>query len=892
MVGNPLLITKLAIPSSRKDVIARKHLLVRLDEGLARPLMLISAPAGSGKTTLVSTWARQSTIPVAWLSLDEADSDPSRFLAYLTAALSSVTPDLDRSVLPLLQSPQPQPIEVALTALINRLSEVPEPFVVVLDDYHLVDSSPVQAILAFLLDHLPRPMHLILISRADPLLPLARLRARGQLVELRAADLSFSLDESAVLLAGKLDGELAASDIEALLERTEGWAAGLHLAALSMQGRADPARFIASFTGSHEYIVDYLVDEVLSQQPEPTRRFLLETSILKQLCGPLCDAVTGGADGADMLATLERRNLFIVPLDSERRWYRYHRLFAEVLQQRLHAISGNQIAGLHRRASQWLAEQGHSVEAVRHAMAAGDDALAADLVAQAAEPLLMRSETATLLHWIEQLPEERMRERPLLCAYHAWCLLLSGQPLEAVEARLRYVEQFEPALAMPFRGFVAFYQGRLAEAHALAEQALKSLPTRERFLRSAAQWVLEIAGLTSVKLSDVDAHLLAMATSATWGQGTSPVMAIISLCHQGEMRMRQRQLYEARLLYEQALSFTGDAHGEPLPIAGMALMGLGGLAYEWNDLESAEKYLSDGIDLITRWGEIGALDGYLGLHLVERAKGNFITAREHLRRAKDLARRFDTTQADDIIVGLTEARLWIAEGDLVRVREWAEAHGLVKSLHAYAADLRSLSALDYHLRHHQLLILVRFWMAEQNFPDALGLLGALFASMDEHGWLDSRREIEVQILTALCLHALTRQEEALAALARALDLAEPGGYVRTFVQEGPAVAELLFDAATQGIHAPYARRLLASFAASPTAAPAPDATADWIEPLSERETEVLRLIADGLTNREIAERLYLAPTTVKVHARNIFGKLGAANRTQAVARARALGLLP
>ena len=436
------------------------------------------------------------------------------------------------SVMPMFQVPQPPPVEVVLTSLINLLADIPQRFVLVLDDYHLITAPPVHDALVFLLEHQPPPMCLVLISRADPPLPLARLRARGELAELRAADLNFSSDELTLLLNGVLELALSADHIQALAVRTEGWIAGLRLAALSVQGHEDAATFIEGFTGSHEFIVDYLADEVLSRQPEAIRRFLLETAILEWLSGSLVDAVTGREDGQAILEMLDRRNLFTLPLDTERQWYRYHRLFAEVLQQRLQLTYPQQITVLHQRASQWLAQNGHTVEAIRHALAARDYDLAVTLVAQAAEPLLMRSETATLLHWIEQLPDDRVRQHPSLCAFHAWCLLLNGHSLEAVEARLQDVDNVEPAMGLPLQSFVAFHQGRLGDAQDLATQALERLPTQERFMRSVVQWVAEIARLTSMKLSDVDEQLIQMVS----GQRTSSVITTINLCHLAEIR--------------------------------------------------------------------------------------------------------------------------------------------------------------------------------------------------------------------------------------------------------------------------------------------------------------------------------------------------------------------
>ncbi len=422
----PLLATKLYLPPPRPRVVRRSRLLERLNAGLHRKLTLISAPAGFGKTTLVSEWVAGCGRPVAWLSLEEGDSDPTRFLTYLVAALQTIAPTVGTGLMGALQSPQPSPAESMLTALLNEITTMPDAFMLVLDDYHLIDARAVDAALSFLLEHLPPQMHLVITTREDPQMPLARLRVQGQLTELRAADLRFTASEAAAFLTEVMCLGLSAADIATLEERTEGWIAGLQLAALSMQGRQDIPGFIRAFAGDNRYIVDYLVEEVLERQPEGVRSFLLQTAILDRLHGSLCDAITGQVDGKVRLEVLERGNFFVVPLDDRRQWYRYHHLFAEVLSAHLRTEQPEQIASLHRRASVWYEQHGSPVDAIRHALAAADFDRAADLI-ELAWPAMDRSlQSATWRGWVKALPDELVRARPVLCVGYAWALLDGG----------------------------------------------------------------------------------------------------------------------------------------------------------------------------------------------------------------------------------------------------------------------------------------------------------------------------------------------------------------------------------------------------------------------------------------------------------------------------------
>jgi len=892
----PLLSTKLYIARPRPDLLPRPRLTQRLNDGLHRKLTLISAPAGFGKTTLLSEWSLQSKRPVAWISLDEGDNDPARFWAYFIAALQTLQVNVGDAALAAFQSPQPPPMEVVLTALINEIAIIPEPFALVLDDYHVIETQPVHSALTFLLNHLPPQMHLIIATRADPPLPLARLRGRGQLTELREADLRFTTDEAAAFLNQAMGLNLSAEQVAALEERTEGWIAGLQLAALSMQGRSDIPGFIAAFAGSHRYILDYLAEEVLQRQPEGVQTFLLQTAILDRLSGPLCDTVTGQGDSQTMLERLERANLFLVPLDEERRWYRYHRLFAELLRAYLQREQPNRVPGLHRRASEWYEQNGLLAEAVGHALAAKDFERAARLVEQAAPQMLMRGELVTLLGWLAALPDERIRAWPALCTYYAWVLTLTGQ-LDAVEPRLQDAEQgLQPDIPAAelqdllgqiaaIRAYIAALHRDVPHAIELARQALEHLPEENPAVRAFVAFTLGGACLLS---DDVAEACQAFAEASALGRAAGNVhVAIPALCNLAGLRALQGQLHQAAGLYQEALELATPslAHqregrgGRTLPVAAMAYSGLGGLLYEWNDLEGAMRHLREGIEQSKQWGNVDALaSSYARVARVLQAQGDEAGALEALKEAGQLVRRHAVIPTTAARVAAYQASLWLAQGNLGAATRWVQERGL-------SVD----DELGY-LREPEHIALARVLIAQGKYDEALQFLARLRQAAETRGRMGSL--IEILVLQALALQSQGNTTQAMPALERALSLAEPEGYVRLFVDEGAPMAKLLRQALSRGIAPNYVSRLLAAFGAEEQRGEEAEKRAPLLlEPLSERELEVLRLLAAGLSNREIAEKLIVAVGTVKAHIHNIYGKLGVQSRTQAVARARELGIL-
>jgi len=919
----PLLETKLYIPRVRPELVARPRLIERLNTGLHGKLTLISAPAGFGKTTLLSEWAQgggegAEPLPVVWLSLDEGDNDPVRFLTYLIAALQKIEENIGQGPLGALQSPHAPPMEQVLTVLLNQISALSDRFALVLDDYHLIQAQPIHAALTFLLDHLPPQMHLVIATRSDPLLPIARLLGRGQVTELRQTDLRFTPDEAAEFLVQVMGLELSADDVSALATRTEGWIAGLQMAAVSMQGRDDITGFIHAFTGSHRCVLDYLVEEVLQGQPASIQTFLIQTAILDRLTGPLCDAVA--TDIGDwrvevgnrtpslipnlpsqaILEYLESSNLFVLPLDNERQWYRYHHLFADLLRQRLRQVQPDLLPTLHRRASEWYEQNELMAAAIDHALSAEDFERAADLAEGAADGTLMRSEFATFLSWVEALPEDVVCGRPRLCVYHAVTLLFSGRPLDVVEARLQRAMDASTVNAVSgevtvFRALVAAYRGETRRAAELSHRALELLPEKSPFFRS---FVAGFLGLSHLYRGEVATATRAFDEAARIGWQTGNLtIAVLALCHLAELSWLQARLHEAKASYHQALELGTNDQGQRQPIAGIALLGLGNLLYERNDLEAAQRHLVQGIELTKQWGEAGAIGGYVGLARVRQALADVQGAREAIEAAQQVAAKFDAMDVDDVMVAVRRAHLWVMQGDVEAAACWAEARGLDSDASLGKLEKESRDPALPLLRALEYIMLARLRIVQDRPDEALTVLQPLLQRVENAGW--TSYAISILALRGLAQQCQRRTAQALSSLARALSLAEPGGYVRIFVNEGQPMAQLLYEAAARGIKAEYAGRLLAAFEVGAEESPETKSCdlasvlrpPALVEPLSERECQVLHLIAEGLSNREIANKLFLSLSTVKVHTFNIYSKLGVHRRTHAVAQGRALGVL-
>lgn len=872
----PLLTTKLYIPPIRPELVSRPRLIERLSAGLYRKLTLISAPAGFGKTTLLSEWVGGCERPVAWLSLDESDSDPARFFTYLIAALQRVDPGIGQGAQAMMQSPQPPPPEALLTALINEIAAASQPFLLVLDDYHLINALPIHQQLAFLLEHQPPQMHLVIATREDPPLPLSRLRARGQTVEIRQADLRFTPEETADFLRRVTQADLSSADVAALQQRTEGWIAGLQLAALSIRGHDDVSRLVQSFTGSHRYILDYLIDEVFQRQSADVQDFLLKTSILDRFTAALCDAVAERDDSRQVLLTLEQANLFIVPLDESRQWYRYHRLFADLLRHRSQTAElQGLVPNLHRRASQWYEANGFPAEAVHHALAGSDWERAATLILDISETMLKRGEVMTLLGWYQALPDEVVFANPQYCLEYSWPLILTDQ-IDAAEPYLARAEQvaLENGIA-PLLGGIAIAKTHIARARGdntrvieLSEQALSLLPQDELSGRSIVAINLGIAQWHRGRLAEAEQALLE-AQQAGRGSGNEYVRwtAVLFLSRIQIARGKSRQAAES---YRQMIE-----QGGQLPIVAVAHYDLARLSYEWNDLETAVEHLQQGIELSQRGSAAEFLvSGYGTLALVKQAQGDAAAAQEALQQTEPLLEQLDIPPTTRLATLVARILVALGQGDLDAAALASEEAPTLEESDSFPGYLSLM------------LTQARLLLAQGQQAAAAEHLAALQGMASHADW----QSVVIQARALQALAAPT-PDEALTLLTEALTRAEPEGYVRTFVDAGEPMAALLREAATQGITPDFVEKLLAAFGTPETPAPTPAVAQPLIEPLSDRELDVLHLLADGQTNQEIAQALCVSVNTVKTHLKNIYGKLGVSSRREAVAQAKDLGLI-
>ena len=872
MVEVPLQ-TKLYLPPLRPNLIPRPYLGQKLNAGLNSQLILVSAPAGYGKTTLVAAWLAGQETSCGWLSLDEGDNDPARFLAYIIAALQTAVPDIGAPALALMQSPQP-PLSDVLVALVNDLTAQAGPLLLILDDYHMIVATAVHDLVTFLLNHAPPSLHFLILTRADPPLPLSRLRARAQLVELRQEELRFATSEVSAFLNERGRLNLTSPQVAALAARTEGWVAGLQMAALALQGQADSDAFIEQFRRGHHYIMDYLADEVLTQRPPATRDFLLQTSILDRLCAPLCHAVTGRDDSQTVLEELVRANLFLLPLDETRDWFRYHHLFAHLLQQRLQQTAPASLPDLHQRAAYWYRENDLAPVAVDHLLRAGDFAAAADLIAAIADPLIGRGEYATLTGWLDALLEALIADRPRLALISVWHLLATRQ-FEVLELHLQTVEHVIGQIAdaaerdelygriAVYRANILSLQGRFRLAAELAEEGLSHLSPQNRFHRAVACLIL---GSATRFLDDLAIARPALEQAAAMGWDSGDIIgAVIASRNLAQLHVSQGRLQQAATLLQAAL----PRAGQTLPIGGILYVGLGSVHYHRNELDIALHHLQTGLALLEKMSyRIEVVVGHLTLARVWHAKGDPESAWTAVHAAANYTSRagFNPDRVE-----IAQANLHLRQGNLPAVADWAERH-----------DPDAL-AEKQPLRLAERLLLARFYLAQQQTAAAATLLHE-----EREAAVQSKRQGDLVAILSLLALVQTAQgvEAALTTLAEALRLGEPGNFIRPFVDGGRPMARLLQTAAAQGMALDYVTRLLAAFGSTSSLA-----TEALVEPLSERELEVLRLVAAGLTNRDIAAQLIIAHGTAKRHLSNIYGKLGVGSRTQAVARARELRLL-
>jgi LuxR family maltose regulon positive regulatory protein len=901
-MSETVLQTKLFIPPPRQNVVSRQRLADRLSQGIQRGcrLTLVSAPAGFGKSTLVSEWVGSHDQPVAWISLDKGDNDPSRFWSYFIAALQMIQAGIGETALAALESPQSPPMEAVLTALLNEITAVTTHFAIVFDDYHVIVDSSIHEQLSFILEHQPPQMHLVIASRSDPPLNLSRLRGKGQLSELRTDELRFTPKETVAFLNDMMGLGLSARDVAALEARTEGWAVGLQMAALSLHGRdaEHVADFVASFTGSHRYVLDYLSDEVLLQQSPSVQTFLLQTSILDRLTGLLCDVVTNQDGGQETLERLDEGNLFIVQLDDERHWYRYHHLFADLLRNRLDRTQPDLLPILHIRASAWYESKGLLPEAISHAFASGDVDRVATMLEGNALSLIGYKHLKTSLGWFNGLPAEVIGARPWLIIAYAWTLAYTGFFEESL-ACLEQLKSEESATEMPdvsrhitghinaLRFFLTSFMPYAVEgAEAYGHKALALLPEDDLRTRSL---IAVLLGRQQRMNHDYSSARETLSEAIILALTAQQEYAVVELLTQlARVETQQGTLQQAAVTCQEALALAGKQRGyggyRP-PIISFTHASLAHIFREWNRLDDAQHHAEEAIILSRQWEHIDSVvDGYIALLWIQLARKDGRKAMDTIQKIKRLDRNIRERYA--FYLEGWETRVRLALGDVDHASQWAKE----RELKFFDGIVGSSSMTN--------LILARIRIAEFNrglirsLDDTIAHLASLAKQFEI---VDSVKGfVDVMVLQAVALRAIGESDRALFVLTSALSLAKPEKYVRSFIDEGEPMAELLRLAVARDTTVEYSGKLLSEWAKEPKSKESiKELTSSdhLLEPLSERELEVLRLLAIGMSNQEIADQLFLAIGTIKKYTSNIYGKLSVHNRTQAVARARELDLV-
>jgi len=889
-----------------------------LDKGIQHKITLISAPAGYGKSTLLSEWANKTQVPVAWLSLDESDNIRPRFWKYFRAALHTLPTiqetEIGDALLSSLQSPTPPPVEEIFISLINDFVQLQETVALVLDDLQVITNSQIHTDLIFLLDHLPsvkKGLHILVASRTNPPWPLARLRVRDDLLELRENDLRFLESEAAQFLNTVMGLKLSSKDIGVLEDKTEGWIAGLQMAAISLQkrlksdGELGVSGYIDGFTGGHQFVIDYLVEEVLNQQSPEIQGFLLRTSILERMNAALCDAVLNRDNSQFTLGKLDQDNLFLIPLDENRNWYRYHHLFAELLRGRMETSTPELALDLHLRASVWFADHDFLDEAIRHALAAEDYGRAARLIEEHGMQMIDKGELVTLKRWLEFIPEEYLIVHPWLCIYDAWTRYYIG-PRDSVEERLQDAElQLEALqresppdqLASLTDSEFQHLRGHIAALRAYLDLQKENFDAVVEFAHQALDYLPEGDYARATSAIALAETFRASGDLAGWYRAYDRArsialecdnlpMAVSSTTYMADQLAKGGQLPAAHDAYQEAIELAA-VNGKFIPAVGLPYVKLGDLLREWNQLENASSYLEKGIKSCQEWGHSDSLViGYVALSRLQLTEGDFLSAQDTFRKAEQLVRK---TAIDPWTVSMTDdcrLRLWIAKGELSAIGHWVAESGLGVS-----------DQLNFH-RDLEHLNLTRALMAQgihdpdgPQLKEGLHLLERIQEFAEQAGWVG--KLITCLNLQALAYYALNREAKAQEVLARAMRFARPGGYMRIFLDEGQPMAQLLYQALANSVEQEYASKLLGAFDESASEHLMSEAipSQDIVEPLTKREIEVLRLIDQGMTNGEIGMELSISLGTVKRHTANINGKMGVHTRTQAAAKARTLGIL-
>jgi LuxR family maltose regulon positive regulatory protein len=899
-MGVHLLATKLFIPPAGQNPVLRKRLFSKLDACLQPNcrLTLVCAPAGFGKTTLVSTWAARlqsmvdcSPIYITWLSLEKADNDPLLFWQYIISAIQAQKPSIGKRSQTLLQASHSPDYEEVQSLLVNDLAEMADDLILILDDFHHIGMPVIHKSLSFFIDHLPPKMHVLILSRTDPALPLSLLRGRGQVVEIRLADLRFTDEEAAVFLNEHIKLSLPVMEVAVLNAKTEGWVAGLQMAGISMQGRHDPSRFVKSFSGSNRYILDYLTDEILDCQPVEIQTFLLHTSILDRLSAPLCDAVVGGSGKSQaMLIELERANLFLVPLDLERHWYRYHHLFAEILRLKLAQSDPNLPSELLKRAAVWCEANGMLEEAISYLHASGDTQGLAHLINQHVLPLIKEGAGQTLRKCARLLPEEMFQTRPWLCVLKAWVYSSQAEAAEAEQwldraQAILLIKPDEPTgeisgIIYAIRTEILHTRGDISGTIETAFQALEHLDPAQMTLRMPIYYSLSRAYYAC---GDLDRALQVWSEFThlspddriyhTYASILSMNCAILGI---------QGKLNEAAALYRNAIDYMLAHDIETFFISGNHYNGLGMVTYQKNDLEEAYQLVTEGLRRNQSWGNLNAISVSLASRAqIQIALGHLDGAWTDLQEVAHIEQKYTPYFDLRSTFLVSRVRYYLAKGDM------AAAVSLVQE-----SGVSGDAPLNFQ-REQDHITLSRVQLAQGKYAEASSLLKRLSGAAQSGGRFG--RLIEILNLWAVAFYLQRKISEALRVIEHSLELAEPESYIRIFIDLQEPMAQLLELAVKNGIHPEYARQLLANFPAAEDSKKAPinvqKHNLALLEPLTQREIEVLQLIAEGQANKEIAKHLFISLRTVKFHTTNLYAKLEVSGRAQAIIKARELGLL-
>ena len=885
-MNQSLLLSKLQIPTLKPGLVPRPRLLALLDDGLTKKICVLSAPAGFGKTTLLADWLHKTSLPAAWLSLDEHDNDFARFLKYLITSLQELDPAVDDTILDLLKTPQPMLHNAALTTLLNQIEGIQTESILVLDDFHWIKNPDIHQALDFILGYLPPYLHLVISTRADPPLLLSRLRGHGDLLELRLADLRFTKEEAKQFLSNQKNLQLSQESITRLFDRTEGWVSGLQMAILSLQDKKDPDKFVNSFSGSNKYILDYLIEEVLQGQTPEVQQFLLFTSILDRLNGELCAQITGNSDSQEILEQLDKANLFLIPLDDSRGWYRYHHLFKDLLFHRLSIEHGEKIAELNRQASQWHERYGGKTEAINYALSAEDFGHATELILDEAENTLLRSEINTFQNWISKLPVKYVEGDSNLIFLQAWAHMLKGVDFEEALVTIASIPEIDQKLSGRIEALLAFSRvshGDFEQASQAAEQALGKLPKTDHYFRGMATWIYGI--FTALQKDITGALTVLEELSASPDLKSTPMLRVLILSQMARTHFHLGNFQQTRDLYDQALESGRDSQGIWVPITGEALMGLGDFYRELNQLDQANDLILDGIELTQQWRKAAAIEGYLFLARVKQLQGNWPGANETLDKAMQVAVEYDVMDMDDRMVAMWQARLWCFEGQLERVENWITSFDIENAKVGFARDKKNL--VEKYLQTREQVILARYYSKSGLMDQALALIAQLSRVFQEYGRLDF--QIEIKLLEGLSYYLKGENEPAQAALADALELGEQGGFIGLFLECGADLQIMLQQYQEHSEDSPYLRRLLAAFP-QPKAFPE-IGSHQLMEQISEREIEVLNYLQGNLTTPEIADEMVLSVNTIRTHIKNIYQKLAVHKRSEAVRRAKELNLI-